>query len=68
MKFSRHALAATLAVPAIISAQAAAPQAKPDMKAAFAAMKANVANISDAAEKERWSANRDAWGAVVSQT
>lgn len=68
MKLSKLVLATAIALPAFAGAQVAPAQAKPDMKATFTVMKANVAMISDAAEKERWTANEDAWDAVVSQS
>jgi hypothetical protein len=68
MKLSKLVLAAAIAMPAFAGAQGASPQAKPDMKVTFAVMKANVAKISDAGEKERWLANKNAWDVAVSQT
>ena len=44
----------------------AAMQADVDkMKAALEQMKANVANVSDAGEKERWQSNVDLWTLMI---
>src|SRR5579871_1387371 len=65
MKFSKIAVAALVALPAIVLAQAAPTQAKPDMKATFSVMKENVAKITLPSEKIRWEANKDAWEVEV---
>ena len=80
MRFLRLLLATSLTVPALALAQHAqnaanaakpahaANAAKPDPKLSFNILKANVANITAPSEKERWTANRDAWAVELSQT
>lgn len=68
MKFSKLLLAASFAIPALAIAQATATQSKPDVKAAFGILDANVSKITAPMEKERWTANREAWEVEVSKT
>ena len=66
MRFCKLMLGVLFAVPAL--AQGTASQAKPDVKATFSIMKANVAKITAPSEKERWEPNKDAWEVEVAQT
>ena len=60
----RHMLAAALmAAPALLSAQQR--PAKPGQDVTFNVMKANVARITVADERERWRANVEAWEVVM---
>ena len=68
MKFSKMFLAAAFAVPAFALTQGTPSRAKPDPKATFSVLKANVAKITAPSEKERWQANKDAWELEVAQT
>lgn len=71
MRSFRLLLAASLMVPALALAQSAVNAVgatKPDPKMTFSVLKANVANITAPSEKERWTANRDAWEVELSQT
>lgn len=67
MKFSKLLLAASFVLPALALAQATATQSKPDMKASFGVLDANVAKITAPMEKERWTANREAWEVEVTK-
>src|ERR1019366_8782101 len=66
MRFCKLMLGMLFAVPAL--AQGTASQPKPDVKATFSVMKANVAKITAPSEKERWEPNKDAWEVAVAQT
>src|ERR1039457_834166 len=68
MKFSVLLLAAAFTVPVFAPTQGTPRQAKPDPKATFNVLKANVAKITAPMEKERWQANKDAWEIEVAQT
>ena len=68
MNFSRLLIAASLIAPTFAVAQKASNPARPDPRTTFSILKSNVAKITAPSEKERWSANKDAWEIELSQT
>ena len=68
MKFTILSLASMLILPTLALAQGEQARTKPDGKAPFDVMKANVAKITEAGEKERWQANLDLWQLKLAQT
>jgi len=68
MKLKCLLLVPMLAVLTLALAQGAADQEKKDLKASLEAIKANVAKVTEAGEKERWQANIDLWQLKVAQT
>jgi hypothetical protein len=67
MKLNWLRLVALLALLTLAVAQGAAIQEKKDLKASLETMKANVAKVTDAGEKERWQANIALWEIQLTQ-
>ena len=61
MKLTRYLLGFALAVPSFAGSQAAGNGATAEMKAAYAKVQANVAQIAYKPERERWQSNLDLW-------
>ena len=69
MRLTGHLFAAIIAASVVMSALQAAPkQSAPTAKASFDTMQANVAKITDPAEKERWQANTAMWQTKIGHT